>query len=148
MVVSSGEWSAPISQLIAVAWCCSTRRMRASSPRRSRFMRAAMCEKRLASSSRPFIRMMRTRVNASSSSLLIGACTSSRQVKRWRSIGVPWMSLRRSAIGVSSGAGDSEATRNGRASFHAGRYAHLRTRRRKKIHCGTKKLRVARFHGV
>ena len=77
----SGERSAGSSQLTIVCWCCSTRRTFASGRRRSPFiMRAVACEKRSASDS-PFIKMMRTRVNASSSGLLVGACTSSRHVK-------------------------------------------------------------------
>src|SRR5215207_9644854 len=41
----------------------------------------------------PFIRITRTLVNASSSSLLIGGLTSSRHVKRCRSMGTPfWLS--------------------------------------------------------
>src|SRR5688572_344891 len=94
MVVSSGEWSAPISQLIIVAWCCSTRRICASGSCRALFMRAALCEKRCASSSMPFIRMMRTRVYASSSSLLIGFCTRSRQVNFCFASGTPRFSNR------------------------------------------------------
>jgi len=91
MVVSSGEWSGPISQLMAVAWCCSTR-LTSASMRCSAggFMRAQACEKRDASSSMPFMRMMRTRVYASSSSLLIGFCTMSRQVSRCFSSAVPF----------------------------------------------------------
>src|SRR5690606_22433715 len=63
----------------------------------SRFIRANACEKRSASCSWPLSRMIRTRVNASSSSLLIGRWTSSRQVKRCRSSGVPLMLVRSSA---------------------------------------------------
>jgi hypothetical protein len=83
------EWSAPISQLIVVAWCCSTRMSWASCTRASAFMRSATCLVRSESSSSPFIRMARTRVNASSSSLLMGLPTMSFQAMVWRPRGTP-----------------------------------------------------------
>jgi hypothetical protein len=73
-----------------------------ASGRRSRSLkREAMWLKLLASASMPFIRMMRTRVNASSSSLLIGRPTMSFQVKRCRSSGVPFASNRLTCMGMS-----------------------------------------------
>src|SRR5690606_39175123 len=53
-----------------------------------------MCFRRRASTSRPLSRMTRIRVNASSSSLLMGFPTRSFQVKRWRSSGMPLLSQR------------------------------------------------------
>src|SRR5688572_3543421 len=84
-----GEWSAPISQLMSVAWCCSHRMMRAIGSRSGPFMRSITCFVRRESSSTPFIRMTRTRVKLSSSSLLMGFWTMSFQVNFWRSSGAP-----------------------------------------------------------
>ena len=70
MVVSSADWSAGFNQFTSVCWCWSMRRTRARGPCSRAFMRAQACENRTASDSIPFIRITRTRVNASSSSLL------------------------------------------------------------------------------
>jgi hypothetical protein len=64
-------------------------------------MRAAAWEKRNDSISMPFIKMTRTRVNASSSSLLIGLPASSRHVKRCRSSGVPRSSNKAKVMEIS-----------------------------------------------
>jgi hypothetical protein len=104
-----GEWSAPSSQLMVVAWCCSTRRSSASGTRSSPLNRAMRCFRRSASSSMPFIRMMRTRVNASSSSLLMGLGLMSFQVKRCRSSGQPFASKKLMfAMGLLVGQGMGE----------------------------------------
>src|SRR5690606_30865086 len=60
-------------------------RSRAKGSRSSRLKRAAICLSRKVSSSSPFIMMMRTRVKASSSNLLMGWPTISRQAKAKRS---------------------------------------------------------------
>src|ERR1041385_8523248 len=58
-------------------------------------MRKATCFVRKASSSCPFIRIMRTRVNASSSSLLMGLPTMSLQLIRCWERGTPPLSRNR-----------------------------------------------------
>src|SRR3569833_275308 len=67
----------------------------ASWTRALRFMRRATCFVRKASNSCPFMRMMRTRVNASSSSLLMGLPTMSRQLIRCWERGTPALSRNR-----------------------------------------------------
>jgi hypothetical protein len=81
-VVSSGFWSAGFSQFTIVCWCCSMRRTFASISLSAWFdvMRANACEVRFMCASMPFIKMTRTRVNASSLSLRYGGGASSRQV--------------------------------------------------------------------
>jgi hypothetical protein len=74
---------------MVVAWCCSTRISCASATRASALQRSATCLVRSESSSTPFMRITRTRENASSSSLLIGLPTMSFQLMRWRSSGIP-----------------------------------------------------------
>lgn len=96
-----GEWSAPISQLMSVAWCCSVRISFAMGSRSGPFMRSITCFTRRESSSTPFMRITRTRVKASSSSLEIGFCTSSFQVNFWRSSGTPRSVNRLMAMGFS-----------------------------------------------
>src|SRR5688572_29882624 len=106
MVVSMGEWSAPMSQFTSVAWCCSARMSWATGTRSGPFVRRSTCFMRRESSSTPFIRMMRTRVKASSSSLLIGLRTRSFQLKVWRSSGVPRSVRRLMAMSGSDGSED------------------------------------------
>src|SRR5690606_21602409 len=77
-----------------VAWCCSQRRTWARAWRSSPWKRAPMFFRRSASVSMPFMRMMRTRVKASSSSLLMGLLAISRQVNFCFSKGHPLASNR------------------------------------------------------
>src|SRR4051812_13135448 len=61
-------------------------------------MRAATWRKRSCSLSMPFMKMTRTRVKASTSSLLYGLPASSRQVKPWSSSDTPLSFFRSSAM--------------------------------------------------
>src|SRR6185312_7080055 len=123
MVVSSGDWSAGFSQFTSVCWWCSIRRTRARGPCKRAFIRAAACENRTASDSTPFIKITRTRVNASSSSLLNVGPASSRQVKTCRSSGTPRSFVISSAMGdLQVRQGNDAGASNNREPLIGGRF--------------------------